>query len=65
MIKLNVQQLLDQKGKSRYWLVKEMQTAYASVNKYCDNTSTAIELETIEKLCDVLQCQPNDLFVIE
>ena len=42
-----------------------MQTAYSSVNKYCDNTSTSLELETIEKLCVVLECEPNDLFVIE
>jgi len=65
MIRMNVQHLLDKKGKSRYWLVKQMQTAYSSVNKYCDNTSSAIELETIEKLCAVLECEPNDLFVIE
>ena len=65
MIRLNVQQLLQEKNKSRYWLVKQMQTSYSSVNKYCDNTSTSLELETIEKLCAVLECEPNDLFVIE
>ena len=65
MISLNVQQLLQEKNRSRYWLVKQMQTSYGSVNKYCDNTSTSLELETIEKLCAVLECEPNDLFVIE
>jgi len=65
MIRMNVQQLLDQKGKSRYWLVKEMQSTYKSIDKYCDNTATGIELETIRKLCAILECEPNDLFVIE
>ncbi|MBQ3499468.1 MAG: helix-turn-helix transcriptional regulator [Clostridia bacterium] len=65
MIKMNVQKLLDSKGKTRYWLVKEMQTTYKTVNKICDNTLTGLQLETIEKLCEILECQPNDLFEIE
>lgn len=65
LIKMNVQKLLDNKGKTRYWLVKEMQTTYKTVNKICDNTLTGIQLETIEKLCKILECEPADLFVIE
>ncbi len=65
MIKTNIQNLLDKKGKTRYWLVKEMQTTYKTVNKLCDNTLTGVQLETIEKLCDILECSPNDLFIIE
>ena len=65
MIKTNIQNLLNKKGKTRYWLVKEMQTTYKTVNKICDNTLTGLQLETIEKLCDILECSPNDLFIIE
>lgn len=65
MIKMNVQQLLDNKNKTRYWLVKQMQTTYKTVNNICDNTLTGIQLETIEKLCQVLDCSVNDLFTIE
>ena len=65
MIKTNIQNLLDKKGRTRYWLVKEMQTTYKTVNKLCDNTLTGVQLETIEKLCDILECSPNDLFTIE
>lgn len=65
MIKTNVQKLLDEKGKTRYWLVKEMQTTYKTVNKICDNTLTGIQLETIEKLCNLLDCTPGDLFIAE
>ena len=65
MIKTNVQKLLDEKGKTRYWIVKEMQTTYKTVNKICDNTLTGIQLETIEKLCNLLDCTPGDLFIAE
>lgn len=65
MIIMNVQNLLNEKGKTRYWLVKEMQTTYKTVNKICDNTLTGLQLETIEKLCEILECTPNDLFIFE
>lgn len=65
MIKMNVQNLLNKKGKTRYWLVKEMQTTYKTVNKLCDNTLTGLQLETIEKLCEILDCTPDDLFILD
>ncbi len=65
MIKMNVQKLLNEKKKTRYWLVKEMQTTYKTVNKICDNTLTGLQLDTIEKLCEILECTPNDLFTFE
>ncbi len=65
MIKMNVQNLLNEKRKTRYWLVKEMQTTYKTVNKLCDNTLTGLQLETIEKLCEILDCTPDDLFILD
>ncbi|MBE6774391.1 MAG: helix-turn-helix transcriptional regulator [Clostridia bacterium] len=65
MINMNVQKLLDERNRTRYWLVKQMQTTYKTVNKICDNTLTGLQLETIEKLCQILECTPNDLFTIE
>lgn len=64
MIQMRVQELLNEKKKTRYWLVKQMQTTYKTVNKICDNTLTGLQLDTIEKLCEILECQPNDLFQI-
>jgi len=65
MIKLRVMELLEEKNKTRYWLVKELQTDYNSVNKICNNLVVSLHLETIEKLCKALDCKPNDLFTID
>ena len=65
LINLNIQKILDEKKKTRYWLVKELESNYETVNRLCDNNSSAIYLETIEKLCKVLKCEPNDLFDID
>jgi len=64
MIQLNIQNILDKNKKTRYWLVKALDSNYETVNRLCDGASSAIYLETIEKLCDVLDCKPNDLFTI-
>jgi len=65
VIQLNVQNLLDSKNKTRYWLVKHMESNYETINRICDNHTVALQLETIEKLCKVLDCTPNDLFTIK
>jgi len=64
LISLNIQNILKEKKKTRYWLVKALESNYETVNRLCDNASSAIYLETIEKLCAVLECTPNDLFLI-
>lgn len=65
MIEMKVQQLLDEKKHTRYWLVKQMQSTYITVNKICNNTMVRIDLVTIEKLCQIFECTPNDLFEIK
>lgn len=65
VIKLNIQNLLDKQNKTRYWLVKHMESNYETINRLCDNKSVALQLETIEKLCNVLECEPSDLFTIK
>ena len=64
MIKLNIQSLLDNRKKTRYWLVKNMDSNYETVNRLCDNTATGLQLATIEKLCNIFECTPNELFLI-
>ena len=64
MIKIKVQELLEQNQKTRYWLVHQMQTTYVTVNKICDNEAKGLKLETIEKLCLIFECTPNDLFEV-
>ncbi|MDR0890159.1 MAG: helix-turn-helix transcriptional regulator [Oscillospiraceae bacterium] len=57
--------LLIKRNRTRYWLVKELQTDYNSINKICNNEVTSLHLETIEKLCCALECTPDELFLFE
>lgn len=63
MVYLKVKELLKEKGKSKYWLVKKMEANYKVVSDMVEGETTGIRFETIDKLCNILNCKPGDLFV--
>lgn len=65
MVSLNIKEILKEKGKTKYWLVKQMECNYQSISDIMNNKTTAIRFETLEKLCKVLECTPNDIFIIK
>lgn len=65
MLYLNVKQLLKNKRKTKYWLVQNMHSDYKTISDMMDNKTTGIKFETIEKLCILLDCTPNDIFKLE
>lgn len=64
MITLNVRELLEKKGKTRYWLYKQLGMSYQNFNKMINNETKSIRYENIETICLLLDCSPNDLFKI-
>lgn len=65
MVKLNVLALLAERGKTKYWLYKQLGMSYQNFNRMVNNQTRSIQLERIESLCQILGCTPNDLFTID
>lgn len=65
MIKLRIDELLKENKKSKYFLVKELNTNYTVINKMLETKTTGINFDTIDKLCKLFQCYPGDLFKYE
>ncbi|MFR7666266.1 MAG: helix-turn-helix domain-containing protein [Clostridia bacterium] len=65
MVYINIKELLKEKGKTKYWLIKYMEGSYQSISHMMNNETTGIKFETIEKLCKLLECTPNDLFKLK
>lgn len=61
MIYVNVEQILKKQKKSKYWFVKNMGGSYQSISNMMDNVSTSIHFETLERICDLLDCEPGDI----
>lgn len=64
MIKLKVLDLLEQKGRTKYWLYKQLGMSYQNFSKMVNNQTKSIRYENIETICLLLECTPNELFEI-
>jgi len=62
MVRLNVQALLEERGKTRYWLYKQLGMSYQNFKNMIDNKTQSIRYDRIETLCLLLDCTPNELF---
>ena len=62
LIRLRVIDLLEQQGKTKYWLYKQLGMSYQNFSKMIHNETKSIRYENIEALCQILNCTPNELF---
>ena len=51
MVRLNILPLLEKKGKTKYWLYKQLGMSYQNFNRMLQNETSSIKLERIEILC--------------
>lgn len=65
MLKLNVLELLKKQGHTKYWLYKQLDMSYQNFNKMVNNETKSIRYENIETICLLLNCTPNELFLID
>lgn len=65
MVRLRVVPLLEQKGKSKYWLYKQLGMSYQNFSRMIHNETKSIKYERIEALCQILECTPNELFELD
>lgn len=56
-------EILEEKGKSKYWLYMQLGLSYQNFNRIIKNETSSIKFDNLKTLCDVLECTPNDLFV--
>lgn len=62
MLYINVKEILKEKKRTKYWLIKEMGCSYQAMSDVMNNNTKGIKFDTLEKLCTVLDCTPNDIF---
>lgn len=65
MIKLNILAMLEKNGKTKYWLWKQLGMSYQNFNKMINNETKSIRYETIDALCGIFDCTPNDILLYE
>jgi putative transcriptional regulator len=63
MIQLRLEQQLEARGESLYWLAKQTGVAYSTLWKLKTADTQGISYGVLDKLCNALECEPGDLFV--
>lgn len=62
-VHFRIDEILKEKGKTRYWLYIQLGLSYQNFKKIVENETKAIKFENLKAICDILECTPNDLFV--
>ena len=52
---------LEAQGRTFYWLAKETGISHTTLWRFKKGKALGINFETLEKMCQVLGCQPGDL----
>lgn len=61
MIEIRVDELLEEHGRSFYWLAKETGISHTTLWRLKKGKALGINFDTLEKICRGLNCQPGDV----
>lgn len=61
-MKVLIDDILKQQGKTRNWLSNETGITYTNICNLCNGKTTSIQFKKIDKICSVLDCNISDIF---
>ena len=65
MIEVRIEQLLEERGKTFYWLAKQAGISYNSLWRLRHEEAKSISFDRLERICRALECEPGDLLVLK
>ena len=63
VVEIRIDDLLEQRGKSAYWLAHQVGITEAGLHKVRHGKVKAITIDLLNRLCDALECEPGDVLV--
>jgi putative transcriptional regulator len=64
MIDFRLEPMLARRGRTFYWLAKETGLSHASLWKLRHGHTKGVRFDTLEAICDALECAPGDLLIL-
>jgi putative transcriptional regulator len=64
VIELRIEQLLEEREKTFYWLAKETGIGHTSLWRLRHGEAKGISYDFLERICRALECEPGDLLVL-
>jgi putative transcriptional regulator len=63
-IEFRMEQLLEQRGHTLYWLAKELGVDYTTIHRFKSGKAAGVTFDLLARMCKALECQPGDLLVL-
>jgi putative transcriptional regulator len=64
VIEVRIEQLLEERGKTFYWLAKETGIGHTSLWRLRHEEAKSISFDFLERICRALECHPGDLLTL-
>lgn len=61
MIEIRIDELLEGRGRTFYWLAKETGISHTTLWRLKKGRAVGINFPTLEQICRTLNCQPGDV----
>ena len=61
MIEIRIDALLEERGRTFYWLAKETGISHTTLWRLKKGRAVGINFPTLEQICRTLGCQPGDV----
>jgi putative transcriptional regulator len=61
VVEIRVDELLEEHGRTFYWLAKETGISHTTLWRLKKGKALGINFDTLEKICQGLSCQPGDV----
>ena len=63
MIRLRLADMLEKRRRTAYWLAQQTGIRYASIWQMQNGDTARLHIDTLDRICEALECQPGDLLV--
>jgi putative transcriptional regulator len=64
-IRVRLVELLEERGRTIYWLAKEVGADFTTLYRLRDGEAKGIRFELLARICGALGCELTDLLVLE
>jgi putative transcriptional regulator len=63
MIQPRLREVLQENGRTLYWLAQQTEIAYSTLYKFAKAKTQSVDYRILDEICDALNCQPGDLLI--
>jgi putative transcriptional regulator len=63
-IRMALAELLEERGRSLYWLTKQIGTDYTTMHRFKSGKARGVTFDMLGRICTALECTPGNLLVL-